>query len=69
MKQKTEKWNAVVEEMLESQPRLEVVQMHLRDLGLQPADNLLACMEQVFNRLEPKTKEKLLLKRSTLNEL
>lgn len=69
MGQKSGKWNAVVEEMLASKPRLNVVQTQMRDLGLKPASNLLECMEQVLERLEPKVKEKLLAKRSKLNEL
>lgn len=69
MRVKKEKWAEVVEEMLASKPRLSVVQTQIRSLGVEPGSNLIECMEQALDRLEPQVKEKLLLKRSKLNEL
>ncbi|MGE0762822.1 MAG: hypothetical protein AB7N80_06045 [Bdellovibrionales bacterium] len=63
------KWAQVVEEMLSPKPRLATVQAQMRSLGVEPGADLVECMEKALNRLEPATKERLLSKRSKINEL
>lgn len=69
LKNKIEKWEDLVEEMLAASPRLGLVQSQMEKLGVRPGDNLIECMELALHRLEPQLKKKILSKRSKSDEL
>jgi len=55
----SEKWAALVEELLKHEPCLVTVKRAMRGLGLQPGGDLVDCMEKVWLAMEkePRTRE------------
>ena len=58
MKQeKAEIWSALVEELIADEPRLAVIKNCMKQVGLEPCDDLVDCMEKAWSALEPRFKK------------